>query len=390
MKDMQRGFRGKMEDFFNLSKELTVSIAINGNSDYDSCCFGVDSSDKLSDDRYVVFYNQTMSPNREIVLKGSGANTSYGINLLKLPNYINKLVFTASIDGAGTMGQVQNFNVVLSQGSNMLKLNMNGSEFRDQKAIISIEIYKKDVWRVAAVAGGFNGGLSALLKHYGGEEIVAPQPVVTQHVVPSIQIPIPQKKVPEKKVPEKISLKKGEKISLSKTDDAPIIVENGWTAKGKDYDLKALVRYRNGKLVYIGAANQDESLQTPDGAVKHGGDVKNPGELEHILVKWHKDIASVAVSSYSALENGPGSFNRYGVYVRVRNGNQIVEIPAANTSANDHSYTLCFGEIIFGDTKNSLDVINLEMYSRPSSESRIGYKGEKVVMDIGPSGRLKL
>lgn len=250
-------------------------------------------------------------------------------------------------------------------------MTLQGTDFKSEKAIISIEIYRKNEWRIAAVANGFNGGLSALLAAYGGEEITTPPQ----------QEPTVQK--------EKISLKKGQKVSLAKNSGTPVIVENGWTAKGKDYDLKALVRYRDGRLIYIGAANKDECLSTPDGAVRHGGDVKNPGELEHIDIMWHKDIASVAVSSYSAIENGTGSFHRYGVFVRIKNGNQTIEIPAADTSANDRSYTLCFGEIIYGDTPGTFEVSALEMYSRPNSEHRIGYRNGKVMMDIGPEGKKK-
>ena len=36
------------------------------NDEYDSCCFGVDINEKLSDDRYMVFYNQPASPKNEI------------------------------------------------------------------------------------------------------------------------------------------------------------------------------------------------------------------------------------------------------------------------------------------------------------------------------------
>ena len=198
-----------------------------------------------------------------------------------------------------------------------------------------------------------------------------------------------QPAAPPEQKSEKISLKKGQKVSLTKKQDqSPIRIECGWTAPRKDYDLKALVRYRNGQLIYIGAANADERLSTPDGAVRHGGDVKNPGELEHIEIKWHPDIASVAVSSYSALENGYGSFREYGVFVRIINGKQIIEIPAADTSAKGDSYTLCFGEILFG-ASNTMDVVALEMYSRAGSEHRIGYVGDQVKMDIGPSGKLK-
>ena len=97
----------------------------------------------------------------------------------------------------------------------------------------------------------------------------------------------------------------------------------------------------------------------------------------------------MAVSSYSALENGTGSFHRYGVYVRIKNGNQVIEIPAEDTSANDRSYTLCFGEIVYGEMRNTFEVSALEMYSAPNSENRIGYRGNKVVMDIGPRGQTK-
>lgn len=67
---------------------------------------------------------------------------------------------------------------------------------------------------------------------------------------------------------KKISLKKREKVSLTKNkNNEPIIIENGWKPKEGDYDLKALVRYRDGRLVCVGAANTDEILVTAEGAV---------------------------------------------------------------------------------------------------------------------------
>lgn len=190
--------------------------------------------------------------------------------------------------------------------------------------------------------------------------------------------------------PGTVDLVKGARLNLTKTETgAPIVAKNGWAAPRKDYDLKALVRYRDGRTLYIGAANSDELLRSPEGAVIHGGDVKKgSGELETITITWHPDIASVALSSYSALENGPGSFKEYGVYVEIVNGPQVVRISAADASAHRNSYTLCFGEVLFeGD--GSLSVVNHEMYSKPSSENRVGYEGDKVVMDIGPRGQTK-
>lgn len=384
-----RGMRDKLSQYLDTNNNIQVDMNINGSSVYDFCCFGVDSNGKLSDDRYMIFYNQTSSPNSELTYQQGNNSAKFWVNLSKLPPSISKLVFTVSIDGNGTMGSISKHSFIISQNNEIkISLNLSGSDFNQEKAIISAEIYMKDEWRLSAVANGFNGGLSALLANYGGTEITtttsaptpAPAPVVPKVEKPQLSTPPPA---------QKISLKKGQKVSLAKNNGAPIIIENGWTAKGKDYDLKALVRYRNGKLIYIGAANDDELLSTPEGAVKHGGDVKNPGDLEHIDITWHKDIASVAVSSYSAIENGTGSFHRYGVFARIKNGPQVVEIPAENASADDRSYTLCFGEIIYGDTPNSFDVSALEMYSRPNSEHRIGYKGNTVVMDIGPEGRSK-
>ena len=52
---------------------------------------------------------------------------------------------------------------------------MGGSDFRTERAIISLELYRKDSdWRISATASGFNGGLPELLRHYGGQEQPAP------------------------------------------------------------------------------------------------------------------------------------------------------------------------------------------------------------------------
>ena len=380
-----RGMRDKIAKYLNPTSDIEVLMRIDGNSVYDYCCFGVDKDGKLSDDRYMVFYNQTVSPQGEIRYQVAGKEVRFQLNLSQLPQTIDKLVFTASIDGNGTMKDIKECSFQMRQsGHEGIALQMSGNDFQSEKAIIVVEVYRKGEWRISAVASGFNGGISALLAFYGGTEMTSEQP---QQIQPVSQQS--QKVVEEKSKPQKISLKKGEKVSLEKNAGVPIIIENGWKAKGKDYDLKALVRYRNGKLIYIGAANADESLQTPDGAVRHGGDVTCPGKLEHIDITWHPDIASVAVSSYSALENGTGSFHRYGVYVRIKNGNQVIEIPAEDTSANDRSYTLCFGEIVYGEMRNTFEVSALEMYSAPNSENRIGYRGNQVVMDIGPRGQTK-
>ncbi|GHS97777.1 tellurium resistance protein [Synergistales bacterium] len=208
--DIQRGFRDKLDNIISASSLFEVEITFTGAGVYDSSCFGVDANDKLSDDRYMVFFNQTSSPNKEVVLT-QGANTSkYAVNLAALPQTIQKLVFTGSIDGDGTMGQINSCVVSIKQnGQEKLALRLSGKDFQSEKAIIAIEIYKKDVWRVAAIASGFNGGLADLLKNYGGEEAAANTPSPKPDKV-SLE------KRLEKEAPQLVSLAKPLKVSLEK------------------------------------------------------------------------------------------------------------------------------------------------------------------------------
>ena len=211
--EIQRGFRDKLENHLNLNQPFDVEMITLGGAVYDCCCFGVDANNKLSDDRYMIFYNQTSSPNDEIKLVNSGSNAKFVLDLSKLPGSINKLVFTVSIDGSGTIGQINSHVLSVSQtNSSGLRMNLNGSDFHEEKAIISIEIYKKDSWRLAAVASGFNGGLSELLKSYGGEEITTPTPK------------------PHEENRKPVELRKGQKVNLEKTTSVigEILINLNW------------------------------------------------------------------------------------------------------------------------------------------------------------------
>ena len=145
----------------------------------------------------------------KIVYSISGGKTKFRINLSKLPEKINKLVFSVSIDGNGTMGEIVSHTASVMQGNSLLlNMSFNNKDFHEEKAIISIEIYKKYVWRIAAVASGFNGGLSELLKFYGGEEV---KPVTTP---PAKKISL-EKKLQEG-APQLVSLAKPLKVELEK------------------------------------------------------------------------------------------------------------------------------------------------------------------------------
>ena len=73
--NIQRGFRDKLDKYINPNNDIEIEMQVNGSSTYDYCCFGVDAEGRLSDDRYMVFYNQTQSPGREITYSANGVKT---------------------------------------------------------------------------------------------------------------------------------------------------------------------------------------------------------------------------------------------------------------------------------------------------------------------------
>ncbi len=175
MKKMAIGERVKLSDFLDqsaLSKKLFVEVI--GEEELDITCFGLDSEEKLSDDRYMIFFNQLISPNNEILANLSNPKKSvFEIELSKLPSNIKKLVFTLTLDSNKEIRNIKPIKLNIGNGiETSIQLEVKGEDFRNEKAIILAEVYFKDFWRLNAVAKGFDGGLSALLRHFGGEEIV--------------------------------------------------------------------------------------------------------------------------------------------------------------------------------------------------------------------------
>lgn len=221
---MVRGFRGKIT-----AEILTVDMNISGSAVYDFSCFGVDADGKLSDDRYMVFYNQPQSPNNEITYNAPNSNgASFSVALSELPQSVAKLVFTASIDGDGTMSQISSHTVRISGGSDEFDMTLYGGDFQNERAIISVEIYRKDGWRVSAVASGFNGGLRELLKNYGGEEMTSPPEPVRPPVI----------------------LTKGQKVSLVKKSDKPgeIVINLNWNRGNERRRLMSVFSKKDGAI----------------------------------------------------------------------------------------------------------------------------------------------
>jgi stress response protein SCP2/uncharacterized protein (AIM24 family) len=181
-REFQRGHKAKISDL-TAGTDLYVGVQISGPGlSFDISCFGLDADERLSDDRYFIFFNQPKSPEESLQLLGAqaGDTESFRVTLDRIPPQIHKLSFTATIDGAGQMSQVApGYIRIVAGGEEVARYSFSGSEFTTERAVMLGDLYLKDVWRFAAVGQGFDGGLDALLKNFGGEvmeeETPAPQ-----------------------------------------------------------------------------------------------------------------------------------------------------------------------------------------------------------------------
>ncbi len=154
------------------STDLYVGIQVNAPGEWDISCFGLDNDDRLSDDRYFVFFNQPASPESSIQLVGpqQGDTQGFRINLDRVPASIGRLSFCAALDGAGSAAAISaGYLRVVAGGTEVLRYPFTGADFSSERAVMIGDVYRKGVWRVAAIGQGFQGGLAELIQSYGGE-----------------------------------------------------------------------------------------------------------------------------------------------------------------------------------------------------------------------------
>ena len=242
---MVKGWKDKLENHVNLNENIFVDMKVKGNAEYDFCCFGVDGNGKLSDERYMIFYNQKLSPNGEISVEDIPDGARYTLKLSAVPEFINRLVFTVSIDGNKTMGEMNSLETkVYQSGAKDIEMTLGGNDFSNEKAVIVMEIYRKDVWRIGCVASGFDGGLSALLKYSGGEEVVG-EPVQEPIVAEPVKVSLEKKM---EKAPELVSLVKPLVFELKKKNLETTVARVGLVL---DISGSMVPRFKNGTVQSI-------------------------------------------------------------------------------------------------------------------------------------------
>jgi tellurite resistance protein TerA len=388
---MIKGQKVKLQDLTE-SKNLNVGFSFQSspNTSINLLCFGLDLSDKLSNNRNVIFKNQNKSQCGSIQLIGSEKSENYlfQINLNTLDSKIYKLAFVVASTEQSVFSQIQNTILRISQENKELaNYKIASDDLKNAKAILLFEIYLKDIWRISAVGNGYNLGLNAILNMYGADE----------SLLKELTPPASSNSINLQKVSGNFELSKGKNpILIEKTTE--IIASISWRS-GTDYDIYALVITKDGRQIDVstfGANGVPTLTNYGNGTVQHMGDVTRDGgplKTETIKIRLNDNILAVIPVAYSAQSNGHGSFHKYEVSMSIdnQNGTKII-VPAKNAKKNPFVYTCVPGMI--KNTPDGVIIEYLELYSRPFSENRPNLVLEKdgnikILMDKGPRNDCK-
>ena len=214
---LQKGQKLKL-DSGTVAAEIAVRCTLKAPFHIDVSCFGLDANGKLSDEAYMVFYNQPASPKEEIRLVADVPDSQFLVQLSRLPVQIDRLVFAAAVDPAHSQSMNELGSLEFRLGEHVFALS--GADFSGEKAIMIAELYRKDGdWRLGVNGQGFNGGLDALLVHFGGAvaaDNAAPAQASSAPMPAAAPARVSLEKRFEQKAPQLVSLAKIAGVSLAK------------------------------------------------------------------------------------------------------------------------------------------------------------------------------
>lgn len=190
--NLVKGQRVSLDDSMKLA---LVGLGWNTNRydggyefDLDASVFLLGDNGKLQRDEDFIFYNNLESRNKAVVHTGderegndSGDDAEVIIiDFTKMPDDVKKIAICVTIDDYATrgqnFGQVSNAYIRVAKladefdtvGEPVLKFDLE-EEFSVETALVVAEIYKKDgEWKFNAVAAGYQGGLEAIVRSFGG------------------------------------------------------------------------------------------------------------------------------------------------------------------------------------------------------------------------------
>ncbi|MEV5657910.1 TerD family protein [Streptomyces sp. NPDC052291] len=260
---------------------------------------------KVRSDDDFIFYNQPAGPGVTYRSGGGSAPDAVVVDTAAVPAGIERIVVTASPDGAGqTFQGVEPTATVRDADNGTVLASFTPPRLGDETALVVMEVYRRGgAWKVRAVGQGYANGLAGIATDFGvtvdeasaapavppAVTAPAPPPPAAAPVDPRLAPPAPAAPPaappapPAPAAPGRINLDKG-RVSLRKNETVSLVKAGrpllsqvkmglGWEPafRGKDIDLDASV------IAYGPQRNHLDScyfgkLSILNGAIKHSGD----------------------------------------------------------------------------------------------------------------------
>lgn len=436
MTDLQKGANAPLD-----ASSIDVAVTGAAQGAVDLMIFQLTDAHRVRSDADFVFFNQPQSPEGAVRMTASDRIT---VQLPAVPPEVSVLAVAVALDDSvpGSLATVPGLAVTVNAGAT---ITATASGLTSERAAVLIEIYRRgDAWKLRNVSAGWAEGLAALVSEHGvsiddtpgatssasstpaassassapAASFPPPASTPAANLPPPTSPPVPDLPSPTGKVDlgkrsGAISLTKGQRVAI---DSSELIVASISWPPATDYDVYALIRYRDGRTETVSAfgtqQNPQFSLTSSDGAVRHAGDVGRADQprlsrkekkamaaqgvpaagavaVERIEIRPHAGIQAIVPVAYSAQSNGTGSFRRYQVSMSIDNGRgTTVRIDAPNADDNDLIYSCVPGIILITDQGVVID--SLEQYSQPTSERRPLIAPDlQVTMDAGDTNLYK-
>lgn len=227
-------------------------------ADLDVSCFLVNADGKVPSDDYMIFYNQPSDPANLIKLHDTSPTArtfSLSLHSLQQSN-IQKCVFAVTLDGPGTLKEVQNLKISAKTLSGEIHFDID--QLNKETSLVLAEVYRyKDWFKFRGIGNGFNGGLKPLAEAHG---------VVVEDEVPEEVTPLNRHSTQPSTINlTKIDLlKKKVAISLEKnkltTEKARVAVVFDASGSMTDLYSKGTVQRAFERVLAIAACMDDDGV----------------------------------------------------------------------------------------------------------------------------------
>lgn len=383
-----------MELIIGQKEKVSGVIVLEFDKFYDVSCFCLNEQQKLIDDNHMIFYNQLNTPDKSVQLSLTSDKHIFTVDTTQIPVAIKKLSFVITADDK----KLKSLNQNITNKTNDFNFSVKSENLNNEKALMFCELYVKDgQWRYNAFAQGFNSGLPAVLKLYGGEEGATQAESVVETKIEPQNKPISLTKISLNKENKKVA------ISLAKdsSENQMIEVSTKWFDNGDgndgndDLDLRVGLLLPDGRMTLIHAGELGSLNKKP--YIEHTGDVQvvQGGEgIEKVLVNpkiSHLLGGKVGIvfSVYSAVANGVVSVASLRPIMELKTKEHLIQCEFnKSVSSNPTVYTYVIGMIVIDGDK--LTVEQLGLTSKMMSEATPWLEWKKdadmPVMEInGPS-----